>query len=444
MGCDMSMHDNSDRQEQIREQAMRQWEEEQAREQEDLTRPAMVSSSASKDVGAKVAKGAFLVLVGSALVWNFVRPSGEEAKQLRQERAQAKQSEPSSTEVPPAPEQTAGLSPEQKPEVSPAAAGNMSDKSALSAEQQAEIEHRKAEEEEKRRKAEAMRLARLKSEIIVKPASDAGSSAGLMATAGKLADGKGGLLPVSASSSEEEGDDTPAEQKPKNGQYGYDRNMRFMQETKGRDEVAYARQLGSLNYVALEGKFLDATLETQVTSTLPGKARAILSEPLYSEKGIEVLPRGTRLIGIYNTSIRKGQDLIFMAWRRAIRPDGIEVMLDSVGTNALGRSGMSGEVNNHYAQIFGTAALLSIIGAGTSMHGKGSESYGSAAQYRSAVTESFAQQANTIMQPYAAIEPTINVHQGEIVKVFLQRDIDFTAVLAPKTPKKGQGALLLP
>lgn len=43
MGCDMSMHDNSDRQEQIREQAMRQWEEEQAREQEDLTRPAMVA-----------------------------------------------------------------------------------------------------------------------------------------------------------------------------------------------------------------------------------------------------------------------------------------------------------------------------------------------------------------------------------------------------------------
>jgi hypothetical protein len=56
----MSMHDNPDRQDQIREQAMRQWEEEQAREQEDLTRPAMVSSSASKDVGAKVAKGAFL------------------------------------------------------------------------------------------------------------------------------------------------------------------------------------------------------------------------------------------------------------------------------------------------------------------------------------------------------------------------------------------------
>lgn len=111
-----------------------------------------------------------------------MRPSGEEAKQLRQERAQAKQSEPSSTELPPAPEQTASLSPEQKPEVSPAA-GNASDKSALSAEQQAEIEHRKAEEDEKRRKAEAMRMARLKSEIIVKPASDAGSGAGLMAAA---------------------------------------------------------------------------------------------------------------------------------------------------------------------------------------------------------------------------------------------------------------------
>lgn len=436
MGCDMSQFGDNRNEDEMREQALKQWESEQDRG-EGLDRQTVVQSAPGKDVGGKVAKGLFLALVGGALIFNFTRPDADEVKKIKFEKNQAKQEEPSSTEVPATAETSSrtAVATAETP-----AAHESSDKPALSPEEQARLEHQQAEAEEKRKKAEAMRLARLKSEIIVRPSNEGGNAA---AAANKGGDGTGNLLHVSAAQDEGEAE-AQAQPKQKSLQYGYDRNMRFMEETKGRDEVAYARHLGKLDYVALEGKFLDATLETQVTSTLPGKARAILSEPLFSERGLEILPRGTRLIGIYNTSIRKGQDLIFMAWRRAIRPDGIEVMLDSVGTNALGRAGMSGEVNNHYVQIFGTAAMLSIIGAGASMNGKGSESYGSAAEYRRAVTESFANQATNIMQPYAAIEPTINVHQGEIVKIFLQRDIDFTAVLAPKTPKKGQGALLLP
>jgi type IV secretion system protein VirB10 len=127
--------------------------------------------------------------------------------------------------------------------------------------------------------------------------------------------------------------------------------------------------------------------------------------------------------------VRKGQVRVFAIWNRLIRPDGVEITLDSAVTDALGRAGMAGETDNHFAQIFGMSALLSIIGAGAGTAGVSPDArYNSADAYRHEVQQSFARTADRVLEPYANIPPTNTIAQGERIKVLLNRDLNFCSL----------------
>ncbi len=221
----------------------------------------------------------------------------------------------------------------------------------------------------------------------------------------------------------------------RNGTQSSDPNERFFVEKSGRGrDVVHAYRLNHLAYTVLQGKMIDCVLETAIQSDLPGQLRCSTSNDVYAESGRGVmLPAKTRMIGQYNSSVRKGQVRVFVIWQRAISPDGIDIRLDSPGTDALGRAGVGGEVDNHYLEIFGISAMLSIIGAGASSYGvNGGDQPNSATAYRQAIQQSFAQTAQQILSPYAQIQPTIHVNQGEAIKIFVNRDLDFSNVYAPR------------
>lgn len=223
-----------------------------------------------------------------------------------------------------------------------------------------------------------------------------------------------------------------------------DPNRSFATQVSGKAvAVATPRRMGNLDCIALQGRMIDAALETAINTDLPGQIRAVVSQPLYAEQGQEALvPPGSRLNGVYNSAVSKGQVRVFAIWNRLIRPDGVEITLDSAATDALGQAGMQGETDNHFAQIFGMSALLSIIGAGAGTSGGNPDSnYNSADAYRSAVQQSFARTSNSVLAPYAAIPPTNTVHQGERIKVFLNRDLDFCGLRAADN---AQAELVLP
>ena len=204
------------------------------------------------------------------------------------------------------------------------------------------------------------------------------------------------------------------------------------------------RKLGNLECLALQGKLIDAQLETAINTDLPGQIRAVVSTPLFAEQGREPLVApGSRLNGVYNSAIRKGQVRVFAVWNRLIRPDGVEITLDSAVADALGRAGLAGETDNHFAQIFGMSALLSIIGAGAGSAGVSEDArYNSANAYRQEIQQSFARTADRVLEPYANIPPTISVPQGERIKVFLNRDLDFCSLKAAAAAERME--LVLP
>jgi type IV secretion system protein VirB10 len=336
-----------------------------------------------------------------------------------------------------------------------------------------ELEQRK-EAEQKRKQAEALRVARLKSAIIVMGNSSGLLPAGAMGQASLGAEhgeSSDASAPASDSDAEEsqewaQGDAGQAMRAPSQGALELeasapatggsaqqarpaqtaDVNERFFAEKSGRSgNTVRAKKLHNLGYLILEGKLLDAVLETAINSDLPGRLRAVLRNDIYGEQGRVVLfPAGTRLIGQYNSAVRKGQARVFVIWQRAIRPDGVEILLDSFGTDALGRAGMAGAVDNHYRAIFAVSAMLSIIGAGASNVGVGaSDQPNSESTYRSEIQRSFSQTAQQLLSPYAQMPPTIHVPQGQRINVFVNRDLDFTSIYALPASIKQQSYVLL-
>ena len=317
---------------------------------------------------------------------------------------------------------------------------------------------RHKELEEKRKRAEALRLARIKSAIII-----AGGQGSLHAASTNFAEVNGiqtnsndGAFPVVRDTNLGKGvvepttesqDTLPESNRPgrflptgdvskladRGSAATNDPNERFFMEKSDRSRnVASAYRLRHLAHTVLQGKIIDCVLETAIQSDLPGQLRCSTSNDVYAESGRAVmLPAKTRLIGQYNSAVRKGQVRVFVIWQRAIAPNGIDIQLDSPGTDTLGRAGIGGEVDNHYLEIFGVSAMLSIIGAGASSYGVNSgDQPNSASAYRQSIQQSFAQTSQQVLSPYAQIAPTIHVNQGEAIKIFVNRDLDFSNVYA--------------
>jgi len=212
-----------------------------------------------------------------------------------------------------------------------------------------------------------------------------------------------------------------------------DPNQRFKEQTAGMEvQISRAIPIKDLETKILQGKMIDIILETAINSDLPGMVRGMVSHDVYGEAGtLVLLPRGTRLIGSYNSAIRKGQARVFVVWNRAVRPDGIEIALQSSGSDSLGRVGISGDVNNHFWKIFGTSTLLSLIGAGSATVGVNSgDQNNSLSAYREEVANSFKDSSSKALDSSIDIPPTINVKQGTPMKVFVARDLDFSSILS--------------
>ncbi|MET4689535.1 type IV secretion system protein VirB10 [Sinorhizobium fredii] len=221
---------------------------------------------------------------------------------------------------------------------------------------------------------------------------------------------------------------------------GEDRNSKYLAAASSlSDRTAKARQIERIDAMIPEGTLIPGILETAINSDLPGQIRAITSQDVYSFDGRRVLiPIGTRLIGEYQSEVTRGQKRIFVIWTRLLRDDGVSVRLNSIGADSLGRSGLIGHVDNKWRERFGSAIMLSVVGAGASfLTGYGSDqAFGdddSDAQRgeelaRETIAETFSDMANQILGENLRIPPTISVSQGERVFVYVRQDLDFGAM----------------
>ncbi len=183
-----------------------------------------------------------------------------------------------------------------------------------------------------------------------------------------------------------------------------------------------------------EGEMLEGSLETAINSDLPGMIQAILTRPVYSYTGLNLLiPAGSRLLGQYTSIASNGAatNRIFVIWNRIITPSGLSLMINSPGADALGQAGISADVvNTHFWKIFGTAALLSVMGVAVSTEGVGSQDQpNSANAYRQSVANSLNSSTEKSLSRNEDIQPTLHIYQGDKIMIFVAHDLDLSGVL---------------
>ncbi|SEF00905.1 type IV secretion system protein VirB10 [Rhizobiales bacterium GAS188] len=240
-----------------------------------------------------------------------------------------------------------------------------------------------------------------------------------------------------------------------------DANRRFANQVSNTGvEISKAEQIRRTDALIPQGSLIRGVLETAIQSDLPGMARAITSEDVYSFDGRRVLiPKGTMLTGEYRSGLARGQTRVLIIWTRLLRSDGVSLALGSYGTDDLGRSGLTGDVDRHYLERFGSAILLTMVG-GASQYvvGLGQKNQNNGQQTQTSVTNpvtgevtttttqpsynqnngreiatqtvgnTMNQIAQEALKDSINIPPTVYVDQGTPIMVFVRRDLDFSAL----------------
>ncbi len=168
-----------------------------------------------------------------------------------------------------------------------------------------------------------------------------------------------------------------------------------------------------------QGTLIPAVLETAIDTDVPGFVRAIVSVDVRSFDGTRVLvPRSSRLIGQYKSGLQAGQKRAYVIWTRLIRPDGVSVNIASPAIAFGGETGLAGKVDSHFFERFGSALLLSVVGGLSALGGNSGVIIAGGGQSAAAAA----------VGQTAQIGPTIRVRQGEPIRVFTARDLDFSKV----------------
>lgn len=173
------------------------------------------------------------------------------------------------------------------------------------------------------------------------------------------------------------------------------------------------------------GDFIPAILQTGINSDLPSKTIvAIVSENVRDTiRGKHILiPQGTKIIGVYDSSITFGQERLLIIWQRLILPNGKTIGLDNMqGVDLSGKAGITGDVNNHFSTLLKGVILSSIMGsAGAIVTERKND-------WRGAAAEGAGEQIVTIGDNFAeralSRQPTITIEPGTRFNIIVHSDL---------------------
>lgn len=191
-------------------------------------------------------------------------------------------------------------------------------------------------------------------------------------------------------------------------------------------------------YTIQAGAVLPAMLLTEVNSDLPGDVLAQVTRDVFDSQtqSTLLLPKGAKLIGKYQDQVGVGQDRLLLAWTRIMLPDGRSISLPGLPSqDASGAGGVDGRVDRHGRRLLGSAALLSLIGAGLqlSQPGGGYGPWGAPSTGQvvaGAAGQQLAQIVSQMLQRNVDVPPTVRIAQGTPFNVFLTADLTFPGAYA--------------
>ena len=180
------------------------------------------------------------------------------------------------------------------------------------------------------------------------------------------------------------------------------------------------------------GFVIPGVMITGVSSELPGQIEAQVAQNVYDTAtgGFMLIPQGSRLVGSYQSNAAYGQARVLIAWQRVVFPDGKALDIGAMpGADSAGYAGFHDQVNNHYTRIFGSAVMLSLIGAGAEVGQPQTSTLGQTTTVSQALSQQLAQQlgstATQLVQKNLSIAPTLKIRPGYRFNVVVTKDLVF-------------------
>jgi len=188
-----------------------------------------------------------------------------------------------------------------------------------------------------------------------------------------------------------------------------------------------ARVLPTQRFLLPKGAFIDCTLETAISSALPGMTTCVTATDTFGADGnVVLLERGSKLVGETRGQVQQGAPRLFVLWTEARTPTGVVVPLASPGTDELGRSGLSGVIDRHWWLRFGDAILITVIDGvvqGAVQNRRSNSTF--------VLNPSASSDVGTeVLRNSLQTQPTLEKPQGDRIQILVARDVDFRSVYA--------------
>ncbi|MDD5385308.1 MAG: TrbI/VirB10 family protein [Gallionella sp.] len=181
----------------------------------------------------------------------------------------------------------------------------------------------------------------------------------------------------------------------------------------------------NLDRVITVDRFIHATLIQGINAELAGKVVAQIDENVYGAHGAFVLiPAGSRAIGRYKATMKPGDERFDMFWSRIITPAGINIHLgNGEMTDAMGRAGITGDIDNRFWDRYGMALMVSTLGiAGSIAIPVTTANQAVIVQQYGSASMNMAQQ---ILDKNINLRPKITIQPGQPILISPSKDIWF-------------------
>jgi len=196
--------------------------------------------------------------------------------------------------------------------------------------------------------------------------------------------------------------------------------------------------LGDQTFLLPPG-ILPCIMDTAINSTFEGPVQCHVARDIV-QHGVTLLDRGSIIHAWYHNNIQTGQARIFIQANDVVDPvSGCFVQFSNAPvSDTIGQTGVPGNVDNHYLERFGAAMLLTIGQGGESIAQSAMSQGGNTYLSFNGGSGGLDTIANTILQKQINIPPTITVHQGDPIAVFVVKYLDFSPCydIAIKDPQR--------
>lgn len=185
-------------------------------------------------------------------------------------------------------------------------------------------------------------------------------------------------------------------------------------------------------YVVQAGAVIPAALVTGIRSDLPGQILGQVTENVFDTVTgrFLLIPQGARLIGTYDNQVVFGQSRVLLIWTRLILPNGRSLVLEKLPAgDAAGYAGLQDRVDHHWRDVFGMAALATVLGVGSEL-GQNDGDSDILRALRSGASGTLNSVGQQAVGRGLSVPPTLTIRPGAPVRVIVTRDL----ILEPFRP----------